>query len=103
MVGGAGRSTPDASSTGYADASLGTGLAPKSRAKARGLALTQPPVTPGPGRHNRLEEVPEETATIEIEVCPAERPTPDPTRILGAPTMGTLRMGTMTNSISCSL
>ena len=78
---GAGSSTPDNSPAAYADASLGTGLAPKSRAKARALALTQPPVTPGPGRHNRLEEVPEETTTIEIEVCLAERPTPDPTRI----------------------
>ena len=81
MVAGAGSSTPDTSSAGYADGSLGTGLAPKSRAKARGLALTQPPVTPGPGRHNRLEEVPEETATTEIEVCLAEHPAPHPTRI----------------------
>ena len=86
MVAGAGSSTPDTSSAGYADGSLGTGLAPKSRAKARALALTQPPVTPGPGRHNRLEEVPEETTTIEIEVCRAEQPAPNPTRVQILPT-----------------
>ena len=78
---GAGSSTPDTSSAGYADGSLGTGLAPKSRAKARALALTQPPVTPGPGRHNRLEEVPEETPSIEIELCLAEHPAPSSTRV----------------------
>ena len=82
MVAGAGSSTPDTSSAGYADGSLGTGLAPKSRALARGLSLTQPPVVPGPGRHNRFEEVPEETATIEVELCLAERPVPpNPSRI----------------------
>ena len=82
MVAGAGSFTPDTSSAGYADGSLGTGLAPKSRALARGLSLTKPPVVPGPGRHNRLEEVPEETATVEIEVCLAEQPAPpDLTRI----------------------
>ena len=78
---GAGRSTPDTSSVGYADPSLGASPVPKSRAKSRALALTQPPVTPGPGRHNRLEEVPEETSTIEIEVCLAEQPIPDTTRV----------------------
>ena len=78
---GAGSSTPDNSPAAYADASLGTGLAPKSRAKARALALSQPPVTPGPGRHNRLEEVPEETPSIEIELCLAEHPAPSPTRV----------------------
>ena len=60
---------------------MGTGLAPKSRAKARALALTQPPVTPGPGRHNRLEEVPEETSTVEVEVCVAGQPAADTTRV----------------------
>ena len=87
MVAGAGSdsSTPDNSSAGYADASLGTGLAPKSRAKSRALALTQPPVVPGPGRHNRLEEVPEETLTIDIEVCLTERATPDATRVQNLP------------------
>ena len=85
MVAGAGSSTPDNSSAGYADGSLGTGLAPKSRALARGLALTQPPVTPGPGRHNRLEEVPEETLTIDVEVCLTERPEPDAARVQNLP------------------
>ena len=60
---------------------MGTGLAPKSRAKSRALALTRPPVTPGPGRHNRLEEVPEETSTIEIEVCLTEPAAPDTARV----------------------
>ena len=81
---GADSSTPDTPSAGYADGSLGTGLAPKSRsrAKARALALTQPPVVPEPGRHNRFVEVPEETVTIEVELCLAERPAPpDPARI----------------------
>ena len=37
---------------------------------------------PGPGRHNRLEEVPEETVTIEVELCLAEQPAPlNPGRI----------------------
>ena len=82
MVVGAGRSTtPDTASAGYADSSDGSTPVPKSRAKARALALTQPPVTPGPGRHNRLEEVPEETSTIEIEVCLAEQPASDTTRV----------------------
>ena len=86
MVVGVGRLTPDTSSAGYADASLGTGLAPKSRAKARALALSRPPVTPGPGRHNRLEEGPEETSSIEIELCLAEHPAPNPTRVQILPT-----------------
>ena len=87
MVAGAGSSTPDSSSVGYADGSLGTGLAPKSRsrAKARALALTQPPVVPGPGRHNRFEEVPEETLTIDVEVCLTERTVPDETRVQNLP------------------
>ena len=82
---GADSSTPDTPSAGYADGSLGTGLAPKSRAKSRALALTQPPVVPGPGRHNRLEEVPEETLTIDIEVCLTERTVPDATRVQNLP------------------
>ena len=87
MVAGAGSdsSTPDNSSAGYADASLGTGLAPKSRAYSRALALTQPPVVPGPGRHNRFEEVPEETLTIDVEVCLTERTVPDETRVQNLP------------------
>ena len=84
---GADSSTPDTPSAGYADGSLGTGLAPKSRsrAKARALALTQPPVVPGPGRHNRFEEVPEETLTIDVEVCLTERTVPDETRVQNLP------------------
>ena len=85
MVAGAGSSTPDNSSAGYADGSLGTGLAPKSRAYPRALALTQPPVTPGPGRHNRLEEVPEETLTIDVEVCLTEKIVPDAARAQNLP------------------
>ena len=84
---GADSSTPDTPSAGYADGSLGTGLAPKSRsrAKARALALTQPPVVPGPGRHNRFEEVPEETLTIDVEVCLTERTVPGPRRVQNLP------------------
>ena len=67
------------SSAGYADSSLGTGLAPKSRAKARALALTRPPVAQVPLR--QLAEVPEETSTVEVEVCIAGQPATDTTRV----------------------
>ena len=82
---GADSSTPYTPSAGYADGSLGTGLAPKSRARARALALTQPPVVPEPGRHNRFEENPEETLTIDVEVCLAERTVPDEARVQNLP------------------
>ena len=54
---------------------MGTGLAPKSRAKARALALTRPPVVPV------AREVPEEISTVEVEVCIAGRPAPETTRV----------------------
>ena len=72
------------SSAGYADSSFGTspvsqGLAPTSRAKARALALTRPPVAQVPLR--QLAEVPEETSTVEVEVCIAGQPATDTTRV----------------------
>ena len=73
---------PNSASAGYADPAVGATPVPKSRAKARALALTQPPVTPEPGRHNRqLTEVPEETSTVEVEVCVAGQPAADTTPV----------------------
>ena len=90
MVAGAGSSTGSSSSTpetsgspptaGYAGGSVGA-----LRAYSRGLSLTQPPVVPGPGRHNRFEENPEETLTIDVEVCLAERTVPDEARVQNLP------------------
>ena len=65
----------DSASAGYADSSLGTGLAPKSRAKARARALTQPPVV------RVAQEVPEETSTVEVEVCVAGQVPSETTRV----------------------
>ena len=72
--------TPSAASAGYADSSLGTGLAPKSRARARAHALTQPPLVPV------AQEVPEETSTVEVEICVAGQPAPEATRVQILPT-----------------
>ena len=82
---GASRSTPDNPPAGYADPSFGAEPTPKSRARARALALTQPPVVPEPGRHSRFEENPEETLTIDVEVCLAERTVPDEARVQNLP------------------
>ena len=82
----AGSSTPDTSPAGYAEPQyFGSVPTPKSRAKARALALTQPPVVPGPGRHSRFEENPEETLTIDVEICLTERTVPDETRVQNLP------------------
>ena len=78
--------TPNTASVGYADPSVGSTPVPKSRAKARALALTQPPVTPEPGRHNRqLAEVPEEISIVEVDVCIAGQPATDTTRVQKLP------------------
>ena len=70
----------DRAPAGYADSSLGTGLAPKSKAKARARALTQPPVV------SVVQEVLEETSTVEVEICVAGRTAPEATRVQILPT-----------------
>ena len=49
--------TPDTASAGYADAYDGSTPVPKSRAKARALALTQPPVTQPPVTPGSTEDI----------------------------------------------